>query len=527
MVETFDKIMVLSSNGECLYFGPTDRELLRETFLGDDNGSVADLVLDASLDKTGKAEEDIRSRYLSSKTYQSVADEIAKLRSRPRERGRGVEDLLPSSEYPNNFSFRFGIISDRRIKLICRNAVTWTRMFIAVLFGLVIGSLFANSPNSLAGALAKNGYIFLHCFIVLMLSAAVTLPSCFRERSTLFKHRSAEFYDSKSSYISLLLTDAPLSILEAVLLATISYFWVGMRSGEGNFLYFMGMLIALECAGQALGRLLCALFRKQVTANSASSVIILVFGTVGGFMPSFGSIPAILRWLSWLTPVSYAFEGLMLNEFADLVFESDLKGASSNGGNQVVPIEIGGNEWLKGYQLPRSDFTGTGSIKAFDICMVFMFALVYDTLGFFFIEKTRAWYHHQIRRPQSTVKNSFGMGGSDRETFEAAGTTSAQEASSEWPSSLIGRNISYDVPLKRKSAGINIRKMIRSVTVRVAGKKVSDSGSEAQPERTSSIRLLDSVNVHFKRGRMTCLMGTSGAGKVRSIFNVNMNAFTA
>ena len=105
-----------------------------------------------------------------------------------------------------------------------------------------------------------------------MLSAAVTLPSCFRERATLFKHRSAEFYDSKSSYIALLLTDAPLSFLEACILAIISYFWVGMRSGAGNFVYFLFMLIALECAGQALGRLLCALYRKQVTANSMSSV---------------------------------------------------------------------------------------------------------------------------------------------------------------------------------------------------------------------------------------------------------------
>lgn len=107
-------------------------------------------------------------------------------------------------------------------------------------------------------------------------------------------------------------------------------------------------LIALECAGQALGRLLCAVCRKQVTANSVSSgmeeisyhglfvlpilhirnltlssttsilsffpVIILVFGTVGGFMPPFKMITPFLRWLSWLTPVSYAFEGLMLNE---------------------------------------------------------------------------------------------------------------------------------------------------------------------------------------------------------------------
>ena len=95
-------------------------------------------------------------------------------------------------------------------------------------------------------------------------------------------------------------------------------------------------------------------------------------------MPSYLSIPPILRWLSWITPVAYAFEGLMLNEFADLQFESDLMGSS---GNQVVPIELGGNNWLNGYNLPRSNFTGTTSMKVFDICMVFLFALVYDTLG--------------------------------------------------------------------------------------------------------------------------------------------------
>ena len=117
-------------------------------------------------------------------------------------------------------------------------------------------------------------------------------------------------------------------------------------------------------------------------------------------MPSYLSIPPILRWLSWLTPVSYAFEGLMLNEFYDLMFESDLGGSS---GNSAVPIEIGGNQWLSGYNLPRSAFAGTTSIKVFDIFMVFLFALIYDTLGFIFIEKTRSWYHHQIRRPQATV----------------------------------------------------------------------------------------------------------------------------
>ncbi|KAL9190425.1 hypothetical protein ACHAXT_007636 [Thalassiosira profunda] len=518
MVELFDKLLVLTSTGELAYFGPVDRPLLRDIFLGnvgaefeDNRGSVADLVLEASLDKTGEAEEEVKKRFVASKICQANRDEIAALRTQPR-KGMDVQDLLPTEEYPNSFGYRFKQQSQRRVKLIFRNAVTFTRIFIAILFGLVIGSLFANSPNNLGGALAKNGYIFLHCFIVLMLSAAVTLPSCFRERSTLFKHRSAEFYDSKSSYIAMVLTDSPLSLLEAFLLAIISYFWVGMRSGAGHFFYFLGMLIALECAGQALGRLLCALYRKQVTANSMSSVIILIFGTVGGFMPSYLSIPPILRWLSWVTPVAYAFEGLMLNEFADLPFESNLIGGSANG---VAPVELGGNEWLNGYNLPRSDFAGTTGLKVFDIFMVFLFALFYDALGFIFIERTRAWYHHQIRRPQSTVKKSFGLGASQGEEGIQEGGSSDE---SQWPSSLIARNISYVVPLKKKTAGINIRKLIRKITVKLAGKDVtlsmrSDASIEDDAPAASTIQLLDHVDVHFRRGRMTCLMGTSGAGK--------------
>ena len=56
--------------------------------------------------------------------------------------------------------------------------------------------------------------------------------------------------------------------------------------------------------------------------------------------------------------------------------------------------------------------------------------------------------------------------------------------------------------------------MIRKMTVKLAGKKVTASVSDEDAEQGNSITLLDHVDVHFRRGRMTCLMGTSGAGKV-------------
>lgn len=112
------------------------------------------------------------------------------------------------------------------------------------------------------------------------------------------------------------------------------------------------------------------------------------------------------------------------------------------------------------------------------------------------------------------------MGGSARgSSAEAEDDTRVEETeASSWPSSLIGKNISYEVPLKAKTAGINIRKLIRKITVKLAGKSVTASINEEHAEKGNTIKLLNHIDVHFRRGRMTCLMGTSGAGKVSIVF---------
>ena len=338
-----------------------------------------------------------------------------------------------------------------------------------------------------------------------MLSAAVTIPSAFRERETLFKHRSAEFYDGRVAYVAQLLTDAPLSILEAILLSCISYFWVGLSSIAGDFFYFMGSLVALECAGQALGRLLCALCRKQVTANAMSSVVILIFGTVGGFMPSYGEIHPILQWLSWLTPVSFAFEGLMINEFYGSQFDP-VVAVNQDG---PTPLAVGGDAWLDNYDLPRIEFANPHTIRVFNIFMVFIFAVIYDLLGFYYIEKTRGWYHNQTRRPQSRVKRSFAMGASDEAergvTKPSPKAPSAQEANSTgiWPQCLAVRDLCYEVPIKKTKPKFSLWSLLRQANVRLAGKQYGKHTVDETLQKGNNLMLLHSVNARFSRGRMT------------------------
>ena len=510
MVQLFDKILVLGSNGEMTYFGPADRNLLEEIFLEPSSeeppGSLCDLVLGKSLaDKNSgglSKETEVRAKFRKSSLYLDMASQLTTIRA-SRQQGQHLSDLLPATKYSTSGWHQFRILCGRRLKLITRNAVTYTRVCIAILFGVIIGSLFGQLNSDVMGSLGRTGYMFLNSFLVLMLSSAVLLPEGFRQRPTLFKHRSAEFFSGRIAYLAQVLMDIPLSMIEAVLLASISYFWVGMNPGAGNFFYFAGTLIGLEFVGQAFGRLLCAVFRKQVSANAMSTVVIIGWGTVAGFMPSYRGIPWIVRWLSWVTPVAYAFEGMMLNEFADREL-----GAFVGGGPDGVAVgSLGGDGWLRVFSLPRNDWGSEADIKALDLCMLFILAVVFDLFGLYYVELTRSWYHNQTRRPQSCVKSlEMTSSGPGLISSGAASTPTDSKVTQEnhsWPASLAVRGLCYHVPFKQKSSRLTCESLLGPCLVRLSGKKIKERTSD-----DAELSLLHKVDARFARGRMCALMGS-------------------
>jgi len=115
-------------------------------------------------------------------------------------------------------------------------------------------------------------YCLLSGLFLSFIISAFTIPLTFRERVTLFKHRASEFFSCRIAYITQLAMDVPLSILEALLLSSILYFWVDMVNKPNRFFYFFGILVCLEMVGQAFARFLCSISRKQVFATTMTSI---------------------------------------------------------------------------------------------------------------------------------------------------------------------------------------------------------------------------------------------------------------
>ena len=126
MVELFDKLLVLMSHGELAYFGPVDRNVLRQIFLGNkaddptgDTWSLCDLVLKHSLGNSPEEEEALVRLNASSDVAKDVMTELSLLRTNaPPARERDINTILPNKKYPTIGWYQFKILLARRVKLI-------------------------------------------------------------------------------------------------------------------------------------------------------------------------------------------------------------------------------------------------------------------------------------------------------------------------------------------------------------------------------------------------------------------------
>ena len=278
-------------------------------------------------------------------------------------------------------------------------------------------------------------------------------------------------------------------------------------------------------------------------------------------MPNYLAIPGVLRWLSWVTPASYAFEGIMINEFFGRTI--DTVPVSGTGGPTVPGMP--GQAWLDTYALPRAGFAEAETMQIFDIFMLFGLALTFDLMGWYMVEHCRDWYFMKVRR-STPITKSFGFsesltkqfgvpkvtlplaGGGDKakaqadnkestsfssdkedveqNTIEEVGASDTTSPLLDVTSTLSARNLSYFVPMpgKHKPKRFSMKALLGPVLARMSRATVRSAGASLRTSSTSDVgdepqksspelQLLHGINCRFESGRICALMGTSGAGK--------------
>ncbi|XP_053691935.1 ATP-binding cassette sub-family G member 1-like [Sabethes cyaneus] len=185
-----------------------------------------------------------------------------------------------------------------------------TKTAISVLVGLLIGTVYYDIGNN-AARILSNTTLFqfvLHTIMFITLgSAAIVYPL---ESSAFIREYRNQSYGLFPYFVTKVVVEIPILILNATILASITYIMTSQPMELHRFAYFWTICILFGWISQAWGLMLGCFFKLQTTAivGSVSSLIVILLS--GVFIPP-AQMPLIMRLLSYVSFERYAYEGYL------------------------------------------------------------------------------------------------------------------------------------------------------------------------------------------------------------------------
>lgn len=512
--EQFDKVLVIDQ-GRCVYFGP--RTEARQYFI--DLG-FADRPRQTSADyitgctdkyerifQDGRDESNVPSTpealeaaYRASRFYTQAIQEREAFNQIATADAKATHDFRQAvvdakhrgvrtkSQYTVSYFAQVQALWLRQMQMILGDKFDIFMSYVtAIVVALLSGGIFFNLPTTSAGVFTRGGCLFI-LLLFNSLSAFAELPTQMMGRPILARQTSFAFYRPSALTLAQLLADLPFGVPRATLFVIILYFMAGLdRSASAFFTAWFIVLIAYY-AFRALFSFFGAITTNFYSAARLAAIVMSMLVLWAGYVIPQAAMRRWLFWISYINPVFYAFEALMINEFKRITFTCEGAQIIPSGpgyptqltANQICTLagatpgsdQIAGIAYLTasfGYQESHL-WRNVGILIAFLVGFVAITALVVEKMDQGAFASALV-----VKKPPSKQEKELNQKLQDRRS----GATEKTEAKLEvYGQAFTWSNLEYTVPVQ-------------------GGQR----------------KLLDKVFGYVKPGQMTALMGSSGAGK--------------
>ncbi|CAK9221411.1 unnamed protein product [Sphagnum troendelagicum] len=319
----------------------------------------------------------------------------------------------------------------------------------------------------------ESGDIYLSSFffalVHMMLNGFSEMSITIAGLPVFYKQRDSLFYPSWAFSIPSWILRLPYSMVEGVIWSCIVYYSIGLAPEPGRFFRYMLLLSLMHHMSIGLFRFLGAFGRSMVIANTMGAFTILITFLLGGFVIAKEYIHPWWIWGFWIMPLSYAQNAISANEFLAPRWR---KLDANTGEPLYLSILRGRGLSTNGYWY----WIGVGVLTGYTILFN-----IFVTLALGFLEPAAG---QQVKHlaAHTSINMEDLQGCQDQGWAQQKGMILPFQ-----PLTLSFNNICYyvDMPHEMKVQGIT----------------------------TNRLQLLRNVSGVFKPGRLTALMGVSGAGK--------------
>ncbi|KAG0495112.1 hypothetical protein HPP92_006106 [Vanilla planifolia] len=313
-----------------------------------------------------------------------------------------------------------------------------------------------------------------------------------------FKQRDLLFYPTWVFTLPNCIIRIPISVLETGVWVFVTYYIVGFAPESSRlFKQFLIIFLAQQMAA-GLFRLVAGLARHMTTGNMSTCIIVITLFAVSGFVLPQGLLPKWCMLVYWLSPLTYAFNSIVINEMFS-------------------------PRWMEKFA-PDGRRLGVAILQNFDLftdeIWYWKSASVLLAYGIFFnILFTLTVKHvHPLSKPNSIIleepeveikSRSFDLSeGTNLEIKNHFESASTQSGTPDWHSCD-----GYNSVTNRTSFGIGLSLPFEPLSMSFKELNYYVNVPQGQGVTGNKIQLLRGVSGAFRQGILTALMGESGAGK--------------
>jgi len=322
--QLFDLLLLLSSNGRCVYQGPVNEVVDYFAKMGrpipafeNPPDFMLDVVTSTSLQDVEEGKDDAAhfADEYDEKVKPLIEKEISEIPKGPtldqvfhiREK-----KLFQREAFSRSMNFQTKLLLSFQLKLRIRN---WReivrRLVLYVVIGVLLGAVFFRTNELMQTTFNR----ILAMWVVIGFAAIFTmeaLPKLMADR-TIYKYdRKDGIYSTLPYLTALSVTLFIENTILTIIMGSISYWMIGFSNLVGDFFTFLLFLVAVYWVTEGVMLLLASSCADAAQANGLTVAVLGVLLVFSGLVVNPGSSPAWLSWLCWISPYWYAFQSIMV-----------------------------------------------------------------------------------------------------------------------------------------------------------------------------------------------------------------------
>lgn len=164
--------------------------------------------------------------------------------------------------------------------------------------------------------------------VMIMFNGMSEISMTIAKLPVFYKQRDFLFYPSWAYALPSWVIKIPVSFLEAAVWTILTYYVVGFDPNISRFFKQYVILLLVNQMSSGLFRFIGALGRNMIVANTFGSFALLLVFALGGFVLSRDDVKKWWVWGYWSSPMMYAMNGIVVNEFLGHGWRTPLNGTT-------------------------------------------------------------------------------------------------------------------------------------------------------------------------------------------------------